>query len=192
MPDWNRREEGPVIALAGRRVDEAGTHVARFPLANVPLVRQRLAALLVAEGAAALVSSAACGADLVALQEAERLGLSRRIVLPFAPEHFRETSVTDRPGGWGRIFDRLIAAARLTGDLVVVGSDDDDAAYAAANEAIIAEAHSLNNERRPEAERRLLAVIVWEGAARSGNDATEGFRSLAAQRGFELRTVLTQ
>src|SRR6202007_3063310 len=92
----------------------------------------------------ARVCSAACGADLIALEEAERLGLRRRIVLPFPAKRFRETSVTDRPGEWGALYDRLIGEAKAAGDLVVLsGTGDDDAAYAAANTTIVHEAEEL-------------------------------------------------
>ncbi len=182
--------DGAVVALAGRRVDAPGTQPPRFPPGNVPLVRQRLADLLARERAAALVCSAACGADLLALEEAERLGLRRRIVLPFAAERFRETSVVDRPGDWGPVFDRLAAAARGAGDLVVLDAGEGDAAYAAANEAIIREAQALAR-RSGGAPRRSVAVVVWEGSARSGADATAGFRDLAARAGFEEHSVPT-
>ena len=139
-----------------------------------------------------MVASAACGADLVALEAAEQLGIRRRIVLPFGPERFRSTSVTDRPGDWGPTFDRLIATAEATGDLVVLDSTDgDDAAYAAANEIIAREAEAMARAG-PGTPRRLVAVIVWEGAARSGTDATGNFHDLAAKAGFEGRTVLTR
>jgi hypothetical protein len=179
-----------VVALAGRRVDVEGTDPPRFPLGNVPLVRERLAQLLVAEHAVAVVSSAACGADLIALEEAERLGLRRRIVLPFPPDRFRDTSVIDRPGHWSPVFDRLIAAARDAGDLVVLDASAHagDAAYAAANEAIIQEAQALAYDGEA---RRLLAVVIWEGAKRSGSDSTEGFRKLAAKAGIVQRSVVT-
>src|SRR5262245_11088780 len=159
-----------VVALGGRRIDAAGSEAPRFPLQNVPLVRERIADALVAERAAVLVCSAACGADLVALEEAERLGLRRRIILPFPPERFRVTSVVDRPGDWGTMFYRLIAAAIATGDLVVLGDaggGDDDAAYARTNEAIIREARELAGEGGP---HRMLAILVWEGCARAGTD----------------------
>jgi hypothetical protein len=138
----------------------------------------------------ALICSAACGADLVALEEAEHLGLRRRIVLPFSPERFRKTSVVDRPGDWGPVFDRLILAAERAGDLIVLSddTDDDDAAYAAANEAILNEAQLIADIGAPS---RLIAVVVWEGAARAGNDATEAFRQLASIAGFEQRSVTT-
>ncbi|HEV7266138.1 MAG TPA: hypothetical protein VGN83_14640 [Falsiroseomonas sp.] len=185
-----KQASAAVIALAGRRVDAPGTNPPRFPLGSVPLVRQRLAEVLAVEGGKVLVCSAACGADLLALEEAERLGLRHRVVLPFAPERFRETSVVDRPGDWGPAFDRLVAAADTAGDLVVLECGDGEAAYAAANEAIVREAQALA-ARAGDAPRRLVAVVVWEGAARDGSDATQGFRELAAEAGFEQRSVPT-
>ena len=190
MPHLPQPGDGAVVALAGRRVDAPGTEPPRFPLENVPVVRERLAELLTRERAAALVCSAACGADLVALEEAERLGLRRRIVLPFAPERFRETSVVDRPGDWGGAFDRLVAAASAAGDLVVLDAGEGDAAYAAANEAIIREAQALARGSGG-APRRPVAVVGWDGSARAGTDATAGFRNLVAKAGFDERSVGT-
>ena len=183
-----------VVALAGRRIDAPDTDPPRFPLKNVSIVRQRLAELLSKEPAAALVCSAACGADLIALEEAERLGLRRRIVLPFPPKRFRETSVTDRPGDWGPLFDRLIAVAEADGDLVVLdgAAGDDGAAYAAANKAIINEAEALARAASNATPLRLVAVIVWEGSSRAGSDASGELRNLAAQAGFEERSLLTR
>lgn len=186
--------QASVVALAGRRIDAPDTRPSRFPIENVPLVRRRLADLFIEEATEALVCSAACGADLIALEEAERLGLRRRIVLPFPPERFRETSVVDRPGNWGLVFDRLVAAAAACGDLVVLADagGDDDTAYAAANHAIVREAMVLGQGMNGEGARRPLAVIVWEGKARQGSDATGGLRDIATRAGFSERSVLTR
>jgi hypothetical protein len=181
------KEQTSVIALAGRRVDAAGTNPPRFPLANVPLVHKRLVELLLLKNAGALVCSAACGADLIALQAAGERGLRLRVVLPFSPKRFRETSVVDRPGDWGTLYDRVIAEVKAKGDLVVLpavpGGDND--AYQAANEAIVWEAKNL-----PGLQER-TAVIVWEGSPRSASDATESFRRLAEGAGFSQCFVLT-
>ena len=72
-----------VAALAGRRIDAPDAKEARFPPANVARVRERIAAALREHDVVALVASAACGADLIALDEAAKLGIRRRIVLPF-------------------------------------------------------------------------------------------------------------
>jgi hypothetical protein len=187
------QETSSVIALAGRRIDAPDTDPPRFPLKNMSIVRERLAVLLAAEHAKALVCSAACGADLIALEEAERLGLRRRIVLPFPPERFRETSVTDRPGDWGPVFDRLVAEAEAAGDLVILESTDGGAAaYAAANQRIIHEAEAVARSTSDGTPLRPVAVIVWEGSARTGTDASGELLSLAREAGFEERSVLTQ
>jgi hypothetical protein len=187
------------IVLAGRRIDAPGTNPPRFPLAAVPLVRDRLRTLLLARDAGALVCSAACGADLVALEAAEALGLRRRIVLPFDPARFLATSVVDRPSdrpdGWGPVYDRLVEAARRAGDLVVLeGAGEGGSAYAAANERILDEALGLASAAGgavPVAAGMPLAVVVWEGRPRDAGDTTAGFAAAARRRGLSVEEVLT-
>ncbi len=142
--------------------------------------------------AVTLVCSAACGADLVALEQAERLGLRRCIVLPLAPARFRESSVVDRPGDWGPVYDRQIAAAAAAHDLIVLDlTTEGDAAYAAANAAIIRKAQALARSAQRDELNRLIAMLVWEGAPRSGTDATARFRDLTRNAGFEEQSVPT-
>jgi hypothetical protein len=186
--------DSTVIAVSGRRVDALETFPPRFPFDNIAEVRKRVAAVLRSEHVIALVSSAACGADIISLQEAAKLGIRRRIVLPFSVQRFRQTSVTDRPGDWGDEYDRLITAAGAAGDLIVLestSSHDDGAAYAAANNAIVTEAESLAMTL-PGGPHRLLPMIIWEGSAKPETDATDEFRKLAAKAGFAHgRTILT-
>jgi predicted acylesterase/phospholipase RssA/tetratricopeptide (TPR) repeat protein len=191
MTKGNLLKDSAIIAFAGRRIDADDTNAARFSRDAVPTVRRRIADLLIRESAVVIVCSAACGADILALEEAECLGVRRRIVLPFAADRFRVTSVIDRPGDWGRRFDRLVQVAAESGDLVVLSGDPDngEAAYSAANEAIIAEAKRLAQIGTT---RRLIAAIVWEGSARPDGDATAEFRNLAAAAGFEDRVILTR
>ena len=177
-----------IAALAGRRIDAADAAAPRFPLANVGGVRERLEALLRAQGSAALVCSAACGADLIALDVAGMLGLRRRVVLPFAPERFRETSVTDRPGAFGPLFDRIIGEVAAAGDVVMLDLDEgDDATYAAANEAILNEAERLAGADPSD----VIAIIVWEGRSRGEGDLTLAFATSARARGHAVFEVLT-
>jgi hypothetical protein len=186
---------GPVIALAGRRIDAPEAPTPRFPLASVPLVRERLRALLAERQVQALVCSAACGADLVALEAAGELGLRRRVVLPFDAVKFRGTSVTDRPGDWGPLYDRVTEAVWQAGDLVEIeGAGEGAAAYGAANERIVEEALGLAGVRpgsNAVAFRTALGVIVWEGQSRGPDDATEQFATSARRRGLEVAEVLT-
>jgi hypothetical protein len=184
--------ETAVVALAGRRIDAPDVDRPRFSPRSVPVVRKRLAELLVREKALALVSSAACGSDLIGLEEAERIQIRRRIVLPFSRDKFRATSVVDRPGEWGSSFDHLVALAEEQRDLVIPerGEGDEDAAYAAVNKLILNEAKGLARTT-PGGPHRLVAVIVWEGRPRPGNDLTDNFRTAAIEAGFTLHVILT-
>lgn len=176
-----------IIALAGRRIDAAGAAEHRFPLENVALVRGRVRSLFDAEKATALVSSVACGADLIALSEATSLALRRRVVLPFERERFRKTSVTDRPGDWGPLYDEMINDAEASGDLVVVAPAPDDEAYSAANHVILDQAMALAEELGEPA----AAVLAWDGTSRGDHDITEAFGTEARKRGLRVIEVKT-
>ena len=187
-----KKVQTAVVALAGRRIDLPEAQVPRFPLENVQEVGRRIYQAFCKTHAVTLVCSAACGADLVALEQAKQLGLRRRIVLPFAPERFRETSVVDRPGGWGPVYDQHVAATAAAGDLLVLdAATGGDAAYAAANEAIVREAQALARTAQPGRPHSLIAILVWEGAPRPGSDATARFRDLTRRAGFEQQSVST-
>ena len=94
--------------------------------------------------------------------------------------------MTDRPGDWGALYDRLVQDASRTGDLVELDSiaGDDDAAYVAANQAIIDEAGRLAASRDDDR----VAITVWEGQARSGNDITDAFRTARRRRPASSRS----
>jgi hypothetical protein len=178
-----------IIALAGRRIDAAEAEAARFPLANVGLVERRLDELLAREGATVLVSSAACGADLVALTVAGRRGMRRRVVLPFDRDRFRTTSVIDRPGDWGPVYDRVVADIGAAGDVVTLADHGEGTeAYVAANEAILNETAAMAQG----AGAGVLAVLAWEGAPRGDDDVTAAFGTKARERGWRVEQVLTR
>jgi len=77
-----------VVALVRRRVDAPDAKVARFPAENIAVVRARIRELFERYRAKVLVSSAACGVYLLALEEAGFLGVWSRIVLPFERQGF--------------------------------------------------------------------------------------------------------
>ncbi len=176
-----------IAALAGRRIDAPGARAERFPLENVPSVCERIRAVL-SSGTRVLVCSASCGADLIALDEAGKLGIRRRVVLPFAREPFREMSVADRPGDWGPVFDGLMDQAETTCDIVVLPCDPTDAdAYAAANAAILDEAERISRE----ISEQVRAVVVWDGKSRGDDDLTAAFRDEAKRRGYPVTEIST-
>jgi hypothetical protein len=141
----------------------------------------------------ALVCSAACGADLIALEVAGNSQIERHVVLPFEQGIFRRTSVTDRPGGWGPLFDRVLDEVMKTGHLEIgTGDPDDKEVYPAANQRIIERALDVASNTTTGEGWRRMAVIVWEGAPRGPDDVTEDFRKRAQSAGFDIRVVLTK
>ncbi len=177
-----------VIALAGRRIDSTAPAPARFPLENTELVRVRLRSSLQRMRPEALVSSAACGADLLALDEAGLLGIRRRVVLPFEPERFRRTSVVDRAGEWGPLFDRIIEEVGTNGDLVI---SRDQAAGHDAYAAITAMLFNQAAELAQDSDGNVTAVLVWDGQTRGSGDLSFEFGEEARRRGLRVVEVNT-
>jgi len=164
-----------IVALAGRRIDAPDADPPRFPLDRAPAVRAALLALFRERRATMLVSSAACGADLLALDAARELGMRLRVILPFDRATFREQSVTDRPGDWGPLYDEVCDAA----EVIELGLDPENGqqAYEATTLRILDEA--------------ALAVAVSDGASRGAEDLTEYFVRQAQQRGLEVTRIST-
>jgi hypothetical protein len=177
-----------VIALAGRRIDSPDTTESRFPAQQAILVQERIRKLLKHNDATDLVCSAACGADLLALEIAGKLGIRRHIVLPFARDIFRRTSVSDRPGNWGERYDCVLDEVERDGELVLLGlSEDGPAAFATANITILERAIKLaRKDGQP-----LLGVVVWDGRSRGHDDLTEQFLNDALDRHLDIVQVST-
>ena len=178
-----------VIALAGRRTDAADAKDPRFPPANAPFVKERIRRQLERLPTRALVCSAACGADLIALDAADELGIRRRVILPFEEARFRKTSVVDRGAEWGTSFDRIMADVRARNDVVTLeAGDSETAAYAAANTMILDDAQAVAAEAGDD----VVVVLVWEGTSRGEGDVTGAFGREAHLRGLPVLQVLTR
>jgi len=176
-----------VIALAGRRVDAPDAVEKRFSPENVERVRQEIRDFLKAENATAMVSAAACGADILALEAAGELGIRRRVVLPYDKVTFKQSSVIDRPGDWGERYDRILAEVDGKGDLTVDDYDEDEESYFAANHDILDQAEELAEEMG----QQLAVLVVWNGEARGEEDVTGHFLEEAKQRGLKVTEINT-
>jgi hypothetical protein len=178
-----------VIALAGRRVDAEDAPAQRFPLARTGTVREKLRRLFDEQSAGTLVSSAACGADLLAIEVARERRIRIRIILPFDEKAFRQASVTDRPGEWGPLYDDACRDARAANELVEMDFDpaNGQEAFEAATDRIIADASSIAAEQGAGA----VAVAVSDGVSRGTGDLTEYFVAGAERCGMKVVRVDT-
>ena len=188
MTEAPRAGHTRAAGVAGRRIDAPRAEAPRFPLENVPIVRDRLRDELARHQLAWVVSSAACGADIIAQEVAAELGLRRRVVLPFSRAQFRERSVVDRPGDWGQRFDQLMLELEPENNVIDLKLDPEAPdVYTRANEAILEQVLTMSGGSVTDA----LAVIVWEGNSRGEADYTAAFAAAAGQRGLAVRRVLT-
>jgi len=179
-----------IIALAGRRIDAADTTADRFPLSQAESVKRRLKDLFINLKPKALVCSAACGADLLALQVAGELKIPRSIVLPFDRALFKTTSVTDRPGDWDGLYDRVLEQTANEEKVSVLNySPDDDETYRRANIDILEKAINLGEKY---ATKDFTAVVVWEGQSKGEDDTTEHFKNESKKRGFRIEQILSK
>ena len=165
---------GSVIVEAGRRVDAPGAEVARFPSSNVGEVRQRIQQILTREKPVAFVSSAACGADLLALDVAGDMHIRRYVLLPSPPEQFRKTSVTDRPGDWGVLYDKVLKTASI-GVLKVADSQE---GYLQTNLKLLDQAEALARKYHTSTK----ALVIWNETSRGPDDVTGHFLAQAKLR----------
>jgi hypothetical protein len=177
-----------VIALSGRRIDVPGTTTPRFPAENVDAVRARIYAALERLGARILVCSAACGADLTALEAAGALSLTRRVFLPFDESRFLQTSVIDRGVEWREPFERMMAALRAENAVVTLeGGEDETASYAAADAAILDEAEALGLATKA------AVVVMLVAEAEAAYEGMKGsFAEAAKKRGLAMVSISTQ
>ncbi|MBC7827806.1 MAG: hypothetical protein H7122_08675 [Chitinophagaceae bacterium] len=176
-----------IVTLAGRRIDAPGTNTPRFPSELAGSVKQRIVDCLVSLNASQLVCSAACGADLLALQAADEILIKKTIMLPFDAGTFRSTSVTDRPGDWGSIFDKAIEQLKGSGQIIELDYDKNDPlAYEKTNLHILDYAQTLALQYSTE---HPVALIVWEGKPKDTEDTTYHFMEQAKKRGFGITEI---
>ena len=176
-----------LLAHAGNRIDGADRRAPRFPAGQVGPVTAIVGRLLADLRPSAVVSAPANGADLIVLDEAQRLGIATHVVLPLPVDDFRVRSVeTGRCGdGWGDRYDRVLAAAATTGGSVeALELDADPAWYLAANGLILDAAR-----RRAAGAEAVVALTVRPPEGERPPSASDDFARRAAVAGLTVLTV---
>lgn len=176
-----------IVALAGRRIDAVDAEERHFPLEMKKTVYEKIMEFFHRNNVKILVSSAACGADLLAQKAAGELEIEQHIILPFNRKKFRKTSVTDRPGDWGKLFDEICDKVEKKGNLLTLGGfEKDEKAYSAVTEELLNRAKNLQKK-----DEEILAIIIWEGMAKNKNDETNSFAEKAKTQNFQVAEILT-
>jgi len=100
------------VVFTGHMIDQPNRLQKRFPTELEDPVRKEIARCLDQMNAGIAYASAACGSDIIFLEEMAKRGGEINIVLPFEKERFLKESVDIVPGSkWGRRFDQVIKMA---------------------------------------------------------------------------------
>ncbi|HER63034.1 MAG TPA: DUF4071 domain-containing protein, partial [Desulfobacteraceae bacterium] len=98
-----------VVLFSGHIIDYPGRRRNRFPPANEEMVRRHIAHWLDEQNGQIGFSSAACGSDILFLEEMLKRGGEINVVLPFDREAFIRTSVDVTGGGnWVERFEKIL------------------------------------------------------------------------------------
>jgi hypothetical protein len=153
----------------------------------VPQVRREIEAAFRRLRLEGIVCSAACGADLLAIDTAQALAIAVHVVLPFAPDEFRATSVADRSGDWTQLYDAAVATARERGRLTILPGPfaTESDAFSAATREIVRRARELGGGDT-------VAIAIWDGRPRGAGDFTAEFLQCARDEGIPQLSILTQ
>lgn len=178
-----------IVALAGRRIDAEDAAEPRFPAENIEKIKEKLGLFFIEKKPDWLVSSGACGADLIALGVAGELEINRKLILPFNAETFRSTSVVDRPGDWGMLFDKIYGELKKESNVIDFGYDKDkDDVYEKANFDILNAADNISRAASSSSDKK-IAIIIWEGRPKDSGDTTDHFRQEAVKRSYEILEI---
>ena len=193
-------ELNTILVCAGRRIDAVNPSAIRFPLEESDRVCREVEVILREQLVTLVVSSAACGADLIVLHVAHRLGIRTLVVLPFSSDQFRRTSVMDRPSNakwdWGKLYDQVIEKVRQAGDLKILqGQLEGHLGYQAVNRALIAEALAFKGKESKRGSgigpAQVKALILWDGQSRGSEDLTMNFAGEARAHGLPVLEIFT-
>lgn len=160
-----------IVALAGRRIDSSGADIERFPARNAERVQTAIGTELKEHRATTVVSSAAAGADLLAVMAAIKLGVDIRVVLSPDIEEFAKMSVEDRGTYWSEQFKMAISA--MPAEHII---------------RVSAQAIALSSETPS---RQPIGFAAWDGQPRGDEDFSADFVARAKALGLPIVTIPT-
>lgn len=158
-----------VVAFTGHRIDLPARGQPRFPASAEGAVRAAIAQRLQKLGAGFGYASAACGSDIIFLEEMLKRGGEIHIVLPCSPAEFRIESVdaAGRPG-WGARFERLLRRAAR----VHVANDHGKAPGSLGFEYANLLLDGMARLRAASLDTDLVPLAVWDGEREEGVGGT--------------------
>lgn len=177
-----------VLVFAGHMIDQPGRPKPRFPPALEERVRREIADRLRRHPAKIGYSGAACGSDILFLEEMQRQGAEVQVVLPFPRDEFQKASVDILPGAnWGKRFKRVLEQAAG----VSVASEHRASGSAVAYEYSNLIQTGLARLRAQMLDSELIPLVVWDGRPGDGAGGTASLVSHWRSHSLEPEVVDT-
>lgn len=171
----------PGVALfTGHMIDRPGRAQPRFPARIAAAVGVALGRMLDAAGVGFTYCSAACGADILFIEQALARGIEVNVVLPFGREEFIRTSVAFAGAEWVARFEHALSQAASVSVCVEEGYLGDDVLFGFA--AQLSQGLVLLRAEQLETHALLLAVAEAEPAPPNGGT----WSNVLAWRGLGL------
>jgi len=185
-----------VILFTGHMIDAPGTSPPRFPDSIRGKARQAIfdkvqQELKRTEGEVVAIASAASGGDLLFHDVCEELGIEHRLLLPLAPDRFRNESVSPAGRFWEDQFDQLLR--KFPTPAYLSNSDDlpiwlsmktDYSTWQRANLWLLQEALAAEG-------RNVTLIALWDAVKTEGIGGTYHMRAIAQECGAALVTIYT-
>jgi class 3 adenylate cyclase/tetratricopeptide (TPR) repeat protein len=171
-----------VAVFAGHMVDQPGRDRPRFPPSMVKKARKEMAHRLEQLDVRIGFSSAACGGDILFLEEMIRRGGEINVILPFEKEAFCKTSVDIIPGmAWKRRFNRVLKQAKS----VVTASDHRFSGNNVAYQYTNLLQHGMAILRARMLDTEVVPLALWDGQPGDGPWGTASFVEHWRSKGLE-------
>ena len=158
-----------VVAFAGHMIDRPGSKATRFPPALEPQVRTGIREALDRYGAEIGYASAACGADIIFLEEMLARGAQIHIALPFRREDFVKTSIEFSGPDWVERFERVISSATAVTHATTEGYLGDDILFQYTGDLV--NGMALLRAEQLAIDPLMLAVLDPDAPVKSGGTA---------------------
>jgi hypothetical protein len=105
------------------------------------------------------------------------------VLLPSEPKAFRKSSVTDRPGNWGELYDQVLKTARVE----ILKLPEGQEGYLETNLRLLDRGQQLARENGVPAE----ALVIWNRISRGPDDVTAHFLHAAKLRKMTVLGIST-
>ncbi len=158
-----------VVAFTGHMIDAPDRLEPRFPPGLADRVSAAIAEALSRVDAGIGYASAACGGDILFLEEIGRRGAESNVILPFEREDFVAISVAFAGEEWVKRFDRALAGADRVRYAISEGYQGDDLLFTYGADVIQGTARLRAQQLA--IEPVLLALIDGRGPEKIGGTA---------------------